>query len=141
MTKYYGSSVGVMYRTLCPDNVDDSHVTLMYLGLTDNATYTFEELKEAVSSANFEDIGEVPIVGPEFFGPNEDIPVFLLEKTIKLSLARAKLSLALSKIGAFNASEFDFSPHITVDSHDIEAPDSVFIGTPEVWWGDIHAAS
>ena len=128
--------IAVVYPSNWPENDPEAHCTIIYLGKVDEVAFTEQDVRNAMELMQLGAPGEVPVAGPEMFGPDKDIPVVLLEPVPVLTLAKLALEAVLLTFGIENASEFkDYKPHVTVPDHDREIPTTVTLGEPVLWWG------
>lgn len=135
----HSDSIVIVYPAFWNGNIDpEAHCTILYLGNISDASFSREDIENALSGMDLVAPGQINVVGTEMFGENKDYPVWLLEPTALLNLTRKLIEDGLSTIGAENASEFkDYRPHVTVNQLDFDLPnDYVELGVPTLWWGD-----
>lgn len=138
----FEDSICIAYPSVWPDTIDEPHSTLIWLGNISEASFTKGDVLEVLDSVNLPAPGPTPVAGLEMFGPDKDIPVALLSFTPSLRINHSKLSLALSKKEIYSASEFDYTPHVSISydpdfpSENIELPELVELSAPVLWWGD-----
>ena len=144
----YSKSVGIMFPSSWPEDKDDAHCTLLYLGDMDNLTCTREDLEIVVKRLDTRAPEEVIVTGVDLFGPENNVLVATLDP-IKLQPIRDSFERTLAKINVFNGSEYkDYKPHVTIAEdfrgtmenavEDTKLPRTVFLGAPRLWWGDEH---
>ena len=144
----YSKSVGIMFPSSWPEDKDDAHCTLLYLGDMDNLTCTRDDLEIVVKRLDTRAPEEVIVTGVDLFGPENNVLVATLDP-IKLQPIRDSFERTLAKINVFNGSEYkDYKPHVTIAEdftgtmenavEDTKLPRTVFLGAPRLWWGDEH---
>lgn len=132
----YPDSIGIMYPVDWPTDDPKAHCTLFYLGEIQDANFTQDDLFDALDEAQLEAPGDVPTKGLELFGEEKDTPVALLDSLL-LRLQKRVLGLALGNRDIKDASSFpEYKPHVTLMSPDVEIPDTINLGAPQVWWGN-----
>lgn len=135
----HSGDIAIVYPVSWPaptKDVPEPHCTLIYLGDISDATFTLEDLQDAVDTFIWEPF-DVAIGEVQMFGPDEDIPVVtLLGQTLYDN--RQIFEAELNERGIKSASEYDYSPHITVDPRSMVAMpfNTVHLGLPKIWWGD-----
>jgi 2'-5' RNA ligase len=142
----YPTSIGLMFPSSWPENLDDAHCTLLYLGDMEDATFSKEDLEIVLNRLNTKAPGEVAITGFDLFGPDKNVLVATLDPA-KLSPIRGAFERTLAKINVYNASEYkDYNPHVTITEDfggtledakkDVVLPKTVVLGPPALWWGN-----
>ncbi len=137
-TPEYKPSIAIVYPVSWPSptrKVPDPHSTIIFLGNVEDAEFTKDDVLDVVESFIWTPF-DVAIGEVKMFGENNDVPVVtLLSDTLYQN--RQALEEELNANGIYDASEFSYSPHITVDPQSMSAMPfhSVRLGKPEIWWG------
>ena len=130
--------IAVVYPVTLTDV--DWHCTIIYLGQTDEVSFTKEDLAPVTDRLkDLPEFGSVKVGDEAMFGPDSDVPVWLLEDTDgRLADVHTLISGMFKLLGIESASEFkdEYRPHITVESHEISKPGEITLGKPTLWWGD-----
>lgn len=114
-------------------HIELPHLTLVYAGEIDSLTPgDYNELGKDVLSLSRE-FGpiELGVIGPDVLGEKEPVDVLTLFETPELSAMRAKVE-------HWNASQYDFNPHVTVgplDSLEGTIPNSILFDRIMLGWG------
>jgi 2'-5' RNA ligase len=135
-----------MFPSSWPEDLDDAHCTLLYLGDMVEATFSKEDLEIVIKRLNTKAPGEVAITGLDLFGPEKNVLVATLDPK-KLQPIRESFERTLAKINIFNASQYkDYNPHVTIAEDfsgtledakkDVKLPQTVVLGPPVLWWGN-----
>ena len=143
----FDSSVMIAYPYVFPQNTElpidfniDAHSTIMWLGEIDDVDASKEDILSALSSIEFEDVGIVDVGELALFGEDKDNLVMLLNSS-NLETNYDRVASVLSRIGVYNASEYSYNPHITLNysyqgpTVGFDLPTTVGLGTPKLWWG------
>ncbi len=135
----HSQDIAIVYPVSWPaptEKVPEPHSTLVYLGEIKDANFTLQDLKDALDVFIWEPfnvaMGEV-----KMFGEDEDVPVMtLLGQTLYDN--RQIFEAELNERGIQDKSEFEYSPHITVDQRSmVSMPfNTITLGRPKIWWGD-----
>lgn len=144
----YPTSIGIMFPSSWPTNLDDAHCTLIYLGDMKKATFSREDIEIVIQRLDKRAPENVIITGLELFGPDNNVLVATLD-VIKLQPIRTSFEVTLAKIGVENASEYkDYKPHVTISENfsgsledakkEFKLPRTLFLGAPKLWWGNEH---
>lgn len=144
----YPTSVGIMFPSSWPEDKEDAHCTILYLGEMSEINCTREELQAVVDRLKVKAPGKVAVNGVDLFGPDKNVLVARLDPT-RLEPIREAFERTLAKINVFNASEYkDYNPHVTITEEfggtmlnaiaDTDLPTHVELGEPQLWWGDEH---
>jgi 2'-5' RNA ligase len=142
----YPTSIGLMFQSSWPKNLDDAHCTLLYLGDMADATFSKEDIESVVQRLDISAPGEVKVTGLDLFGPQGNVLVATLD-SLKLRPIRDAFESTLAKINIFNASQYkDYKPHVTISegfsgtldeaTANTVLPEYVTLGAPELWWGN-----
>lgn len=96
---------------------DNLHSTALFLGDIDEdlGGITKEELVSLLSPVDTNIVQYANTVGWDLFGQDKNIPVVKLALTSFLSSLRQDFEDVLMSVGIESASEFEYSPHVTVD--------------------------
>ena len=148
MTDDYSTSIGIMFPSSWPEDADDAHCTLLYLGDMADANFTREDLEIVIKRLDTRAPEEVIVTGVDLFGPEKNVLVATLDP-IKLQPIRESFERTLAKINVFNASEYtEYRPHVTITTEfggtmenaveDTKLPRTIFLGAPRLWWGSEH---
>lgn len=118
----------------------EAHVTALFLGNTDTATFRREDAQDAVELLGRVVPGKFPIKGTAMFGKNKDKPVLLLGKNPRFDLYWDMNAATnwLVRSGIQPSALFPFNPHVTVPEGSI-IPKTVHLAAPTLWWGDERA--
>lgn len=114
-------------------HIELPHLTLVYAGEIDSLTPgDYNELGKDVLSLSRE-FGpiELGVIGPDVLGDEEPVDVLTLFETPELSKMRAQVE-------HWNASQYDFNPHVTVgplDSLEGTIPNSLLFDRIMLGWG------
>lgn len=144
----YLTSIGIMFPASWPEDLDDAHCTLIYLGDMADATFSREDLEIVIKRLDTRAPEEVIVTGLELFGRDKNVLVATLDN-IKLAPIRGSFERTLAKIDVYNASEFtEYRPHVTISEEysgtledaykEIKLPKTLFLGAPRLWWGNEH---
>lgn len=134
----YSESVGIMYPANWPEDKDDAHCTLIYLGDKEDVNASKKDVVNLLKGLSLMAPGEVRVASTSFFGESRDIPVVLLDSSL-LHLQRVIVEKQLKdQLGVVNGSQFTtYQPHVTVESNrDYILPTTITLGKPQLWWGD-----
>ena len=113
----------------------ESHVTALFLGNTETATFTKEEALAAVTRVSkYGSWGDFTTKGTALFGQKNDVPVILLQDG-GLSIAVKELTKHLVAAGIQPSTMFPFNPHVTVPEGSV-IPMRVNLDAPTLWWGN-----
>lgn len=135
------SSICIVWPAWFPGSTDpELHVTALFLGRTDTATFSRGEVEDSLVNWH---PGWQDVTGIEMFGRSKDIPVLTLAHNPKLSTAWARMAYKLSLRDIEADDSFPFKPHVTIakeaehiqDSY-IFRPSLVELERPVLWWGD-----
>jgi len=133
--------IAIVYPVSWPsptEDVPNPHSTLIFLGPVEDATFTKDDLKAVLKVFIWEPfdaaLGEVKMFTDD--DGNDTIPVVTLLGE-QLYVNRQTLEEELGKHGIKDASEHEYSPHITVDPVSMQSVPlmSVRLGKPQIWWG------
>jgi hypothetical protein len=132
------ASIAIVYPVSWPsptEDVPNPHSTLIFLGNVADATFTKDDLKTVLKTFIWEPF-DVALGEVKMFGENNDVPVVTLLGE-QLTIIRQTLEEELAKYGIKDASEHNYSPHITVDPQSMQSVPlmSVRLGKPQIWWG------
>lgn len=132
------ASIAIVYPVSWPNPTEDvpnPHSTIIFLGPVADATFTKDDLKKVLKTFIWEPF-DVALGEVKMFGENNDVPVVTLLGE-QLTVIRQTLEEELAKYGIKDASEFEYSPHITVDPQSMQSVPlmSVRLGKPQIWWG------
>jgi 2'-5' RNA ligase len=121
------------------------HVTALFLGSTEDATFTKEQLLDAIEPGEWQDPGVYRLMpGVDWFGRNKDIPVLRLYNLFQPDLVytyEVIKAILWDQHGIMPASDFyPFQPHITLKNEKLaalkELPREVHLEAPVLWWGN-----
>lgn len=113
----------------------EAHVTALFLGNTDTATFTKEDVWEALGTDFcWGNIGLVYSDGTALFGKDGDVPVVLLQGGM-LGPHYQTFTRRLNNAGIPYSDLFPFNPHVTVPERSV-IPQTVHLAGPTLWWGN-----
>lgn len=138
-----------MFPSNYPENKPDAHCTLIWLGDTDTATFTKDQLLEVLSAYDYTPTPEQTPLPPKIFGKDDERVVVLpLEDGDgSLQALRAHIEAALEDRGIKSPSEYTtYVPHVTTEPYipgqtkmaNYPVPDRLKLTKAELWWGDEH---
>lgn len=132
----FETSAVIVYPAYLDVNVPDPHSTILWLGDVTKADYTKEEVAAVIKRVAEPVYMVAKVTGKELFGPEKDITVLKIDNNI-LVPQYENIVQALEPIGAVSASQFGYSPHVTVDEVTWQDhPSEVHLGPVELWWRD-----
>lgn len=117
-----------------PPDKDDLHSTVLWLGDVSDAPYGPADIIGALRGLDLVRYLWASVSGVEWFGPDNNIPVLRVEHSA-LQIQYDAITTALAPLGAVSASEFGYSPHVTVDeATTTRYPSKILLGPVELWW-------
>lgn len=130
----------IAYPVLWPSGhrdpqIPDVHSTVVFLGDVSNSEFTKEDVLDAMREFDVNVYRWVDVDGLDWFGPNHDVPVLRISHS-GLQGFYERLTEKLAIKGIFSASEFPYSPHVTIDMETatIGWPNHLMLGPVELWW-------
>lgn len=133
------TSIAVVWPSSIPVSDPEAHCTMIFLGRTDEVTFTKESVLWAMDLYEFESPGDFYIRSSAIYGAQKNILVAELhDPKGVLTEQRDYLEEALEEMGIPSPSRFGFSPHVTISTKAVNeafAP-KVKLGAPVLWWGD-----
>lgn len=124
--------------------IKDAHCTLVYLGEFGKVSVSKEKVVEATERLRSQCRPcLIDVTGIEVFGKGNCTVLTLAERTLRSY--RDFLEKELARDGIRSASEYSYTPHITINKHEVSSlpilpfegfqiPPRVWIDRPTVWW-------
>lgn len=134
------TGICIVWPAWFPGSIDrELHATALFLGTTDTVGYQKEDVLAAMSDQYLWP-GWVKTTGFKYFGRENDVPVFTLERTNLLTITRQHLKTNLERRGIFSSTLFPFNPHVTIAKEKnylgrVIEP-GIHLESPVLWWGD-----
>jgi 2'-5' RNA ligase len=147
----YSDSVAIMFPANYPDDRQDPHCTLIWLGTFDTVSASQQEILAVLAADDYTPSTEYKALPPKIFGKDDERVVVLPldDADGSLKALRTKLDTALAAIGVKSVSEYtDYVPHVTTEDYvpgqtkmsNYPVPASIKLGPAELWWGDERVA-
>ena len=134
----YDESIAIVYPVSWPsgtENIPNPHSTIIYLGQVPEVDFTRADVKAAMDEFIWDESLEVALGPTAKFGENEETLVIKLLGEM-LYENRRLLEEELNKRGIYDASEYDYAPHITIEPLMMsKVPLTTRLGKPRIWWG------
>lgn len=127
----------IVLPAIFPGSDEMSHCTVMYLGTADTMVGTQDQVMNVLYDMRLM-FGRGPVtfstMGTDWFGVDRDIPVMRLGHSWLTAFRKAsKQLLGLAGISP-QPSVWEYQPHVTLKSNDIDLPESVLLHPPVLWW-------
>lgn len=140
------SSIGVVMPVFFRDSkrIEEVHCTLIYLGESEKVNIPRQPLENAVARLRSQCQPQmIPVRQLAVYG-NGHCTVLELSG-VALQSYRKFLERELNRDGIRSASEYAYSPHVTINKHvpsktpvlpwdDFRMPEFVWVDRPEIWW-------
>lgn len=142
----FHSSIAVVWPSSLPVSDPEAHCTMLFLGRTDEVSFTKEEVLGVLEDYCFQAPGDCYVKGSAMYGPNGEVHVAELhDPKGVLAEQRGHLEDGLESYGIVSASQYGFSPHVTINHEVLGASTELFpavvtLGAPVLWWGDERPA-
>lgn len=133
------TGIAIVWPAHFPGSIDpELHATALFLGNTETADFTKEEVEDALKHYLWP--GWVKVTGFKWFGRSNDVPVFTLERNNLLTITRQDIKSRLEAKGIHASTEFAFNPHVTIAKEKnylgrVLEP-GIHLESPVLWWGD-----
>lgn len=134
------TGIAIVWPAHFPGSIDtELHATALFLGNTETANFTKEEVEDALKHYLWP--GWVKVTGHKWFGHNNDVSVLTLERNNLLTITRQDIKSRLEAKGIHANTEFAFNPHVTIAKEGVLGSDwpfplDIHLESPVVWWGD-----
>jgi 2'-5' RNA ligase len=140
------SAIGVVMPVFFRDSkrIEEAHCTLIYLGESDKVTIPRKPLENAVERLRNQ-CRPINIMVRQLAVYGHGTHTVLELEDLTLKSYRIFLERELKRDGIVSASEYAYSPHVTINKHapsktpihpwpDFRMPGYVWIDRPEIWW-------
>lgn len=139
----------VMWPVQYPDMGDpkyqpsDAHITVcIFENINEpDLGYTLQDVIDAVKQTGWDVIVRAKVLGLEWFGPDQNIPVLRVQNDY-IDFYHEAITNELAERGIPISMKFpEYKPHVTItDEAALDGiwPEYVFAGPVEVWWGNEH---
>lgn len=133
----------IVLPAVFPGSNEMSHCTVKFLGTAETMEGTRDQALSALFSLQriYGGPGTFRTKGTDWFGVDRDIPVMRLETSWLTEFhRRAEHYLADENVYP-QASTWEYQPHVTLASDDIDLPELVTLMPPVLWWEDERPVS
>lgn len=113
------------------------HCTTIFLGSTEDTEIKRADIEDALLWTQTANPGPIKVTGTALYGAEKNVPVLTLDPE-KLVEVQQGLTDLLAFYGIVSASEFGFSPHVTIAKEVAKPyfPNFIQLEAPVLWWGD-----
>lgn len=139
------NGVFVGYDLTLPDGYDHfdysivPHSTILYLE-EDLTTDQRPDILDTLDKASLRKVSSLDVLDYRLFGEDSDVLVMRVFHE-ELVGNFNKITDALKGVDVYNASEFPYSPHVTVDysyygpTEGLKKPETIAVSGIKLWWG------
>lgn len=141
-------SVSIVYPYVFPQDTKlpidydlKPHSTIVFLGKVSDFEFSQETVLDSLRGLELKDTGIVDVSGLALFGPENDVLVMTLKSQNLLDNHQVVCD-RLAEQGIKSASDFDYSPHVTLTNGyhgptvGYDLPTTIGLGFPVLWWED-----
>lgn len=140
----FHSSIAVVWPSSIPVSDPEAHCTMLFLGRIPEVAFSREDILHVLDTWAFRSPGDFYIRASNLYGPEKNVLVAELhDPKGVLAEQRGYLEEGLLECdGIRSASQYGFSPHVTISPKAVNEPFSpvVTLGTPVLWWGSERPA-